>query len=66
MSKDFEKEYIELAQNEIPDLWDRIEAGLTEKSAPENKASITIFLKRYGGLVAAVLCLFPWHEWLFW
>lgn len=57
MSKDFEKEYIELAQNEIPDLWDRIEAGLTEKSAPENKASITIFLKRYGGLAAAVLCL---------
>lgn len=68
MSKDFEKEYIELAQNEIPDLWDRIEAGLTEKSAPENviaasekdgknKASITIFHKRYAGLAAAILCV---------
>lgn len=34
MSKDFEKEYIELAKSEIPDLWSRIEAGLTEKSTP--------------------------------
>lgn len=37
MSKDFEQAYKELAQNEIPDLWDRIEAGLKEKSAPEQK-----------------------------
>lgn len=40
MSKDFEKEYIELAQNEIPDLWDRIEAGLNEKSAPGNQTAV--------------------------
>lgn len=40
MSKDFEKEYIELAKNEIPDLWDRIEAGLKEKSAPGNQTAV--------------------------
>ena len=31
MSKSFEKEYKELAQSKLPDLWDRIEAGLSEK-----------------------------------
>lgn len=35
MSKDFEKAYRELAESEIPDLWDRIEAGLESKSTPE-------------------------------
>lgn len=40
MSKDFEKAYRELAQTEVPDLWDRIEAGLTEKSAPVNALNI--------------------------
>ena len=34
MNKNFEQAYKRLAQNEIPDLWDRIEAGLKEKSAP--------------------------------
>ena len=34
MSKVFEQAYRELAQTEIPGLWDRIEAGLSEKSAP--------------------------------
>ena len=43
MNRDFEKEYIELAQCEIPDLWDRIEAGLTEKSAPETEKTNKIF-----------------------
>lgn len=67
MSKDFEKEYIELAQSEIPDLWDRIEAGLTEKTTPSNKpfdettgetkSRTHIFLKRYAGLAAAILCV---------
>lgn len=60
MNRDFEKEYIELAQNEIPDLWDRIEAGLTEKSVPEteeaDKPKKIIYWKRYAGLAAAVLC----------
>lgn len=35
MSKDFEKAYRELAESEIPDLWDRIEAGLENKTTPE-------------------------------
>lgn len=35
MSKDFEQAYRELAESEIPDLWDRIEAGLESKSTPE-------------------------------
>ena len=37
MNKNFEQAYKELAQNEVPDLWDRIEAGLKEKSAPAKK-----------------------------
>lgn len=41
MNKDFEKAYKELAKIEVPDLWDRIEAGLTEKSAP-GEGSVTI------------------------
>lgn len=31
MERDFEREFRELKQNEIPDLWNRIEAGLSEK-----------------------------------
>lgn len=78
MSKDFEKAYKELAEIEVPDLWGRIEAGLTEKSAPDKgsviidrsvtdektdtvkikkKSKVTIFIKRYSSLAAAVLCL---------
>ena len=48
MSKNFEKEYIALAETEVPDLWDRIEAGLTPKSMPnpeKGKASIIDFRK---------------------
>ena len=40
MSKDFEQAYKELAQIEVPDLWDRIEAGLKEKSTPEKVVQI--------------------------
>lgn len=78
MSKDFEKAYKELAEIEAPDLWDRIEAGLIEKSAPDKgsvmidrsvadkktdtvkikkKNKVTIFIKRYSSLAAAMLCL---------
>lgn len=32
MERDFEKEFIELKQSEAPDLWSRIEAGLTPKN----------------------------------
>lgn len=31
MSRDFEKEYIALANEEIPDLWDRIEADYVKR-----------------------------------
>ena len=33
MSKNFEEEYKALAEGEMPDLWNRIEAGLTPRSA---------------------------------
>ena len=63
MNKDFEKEYKELAKIEAPDLWDRIEAGITEKeiiekSMPEAKKKITVrsFVKRYSLLAAALFC----------
>ena len=60
MSRDFKNEYLELVNEEIPDLWDRIEAGLREKTVPEtekkNKINPVIFRKRYAGLAAAVLC----------
>ncbi len=57
MNKDFEKAYKELARVEAPDLWDRIENGLNEKSAPvKRKSSFVVFLKRYSALAAAVLC----------
>lgn len=39
MKKDFETAYKELANTEVPDLWDRIEAGLSEKSAPTGAKS---------------------------
>ena len=38
MSKNFEQAYKELAQNEVPDLWNRIEAGIESKSALEDES----------------------------
>lgn len=65
MSKDFEQAYKEAAQMEAPDLWDRIEAGLQNKSVPEKnvilekkdrkKYSGKIF--NYSGLIAAAVCV---------
>lgn len=63
MKKDFEQAYRELARSEAPDLWDRIEANLTEKSAPSEdrtgagKRRTPYFLRRYALAAAAVLCL---------
>lgn len=58
MNRDFEQEYKELAKTEVPDLWNRIEAGLAEKSTPESrpKSVVIPFVKRYAALVAALLC----------
>lgn len=81
-------EYKKLAKNELPDLWKRIEAGITEKPLPTlsektgDKVIKTVndidfpvddlktvklepisyqnryrFVRRYGGLLAACLCL---------
>lgn len=35
MERDFKQEFIELKQNETPDLWKRIEAGISERKALE-------------------------------
>lgn len=48
MSKNFENEYIALTQVEVPDLWDRIEAGLNPKSTQDSEkveASVIDFEK---------------------
>ncbi len=71
MERDFELEYRELKQNETPDLWNRIEAGLSEKKIAavplenENKSiDIERFVvkkqtpwKHWGLLAAACLCV---------
>lgn len=63
MERDFKQEFIELKQNEIPDLWNRIEAGLSEKkvvaSVPEKAESsfMKINWRRWGTLAAACLCV---------
>ena len=63
MERDFKQEFIELKQNEIPDLWNRIEAGLSEKkvtaSVPEKADSSlkSINWRRWGTLAAACLCV---------
>ena len=70
MKKEFEKAYKELAETEVPDLWDRIEADLSEKSAPaetkaeknkktapvNKKTKIAVFMRKYSALAAAIVC----------
>ena len=72
MKKDFEQAYRELAQNEAPDLWDRIEAGLSEKSTPvlpteqpektentqsQKKRAVLLHYRKYATVAAALLCI---------
>lgn len=72
MKKDFEQAYREQAQNEAPDLWDRIEAGLSEKSTPvlpkeqtetgetarkQNKIAALLPYRKYVTVAAALLCI---------
>lgn len=73
MSKSFEDAYRELAQSEAPDLWNRIEAGLTDKkettsqSSSVTKKRILFFAGKYAGMAAAVLCaviLIPTVIWM--
>lgn len=66
MSKNFEEEYKALANEELPDLWNRIEAGLTPKNTAllEEKADKQIikgkkvisFFYKYRTAVAAAVC----------
>lgn len=68
MNRDFELEFKELKLNEVPDLWNRIEAGLSEKKivAPvsENMAVSNVYKFgkkprwiRWGTIAAACLCV---------
>lgn len=61
MSKSLNEEYKKLAQTEIPDLWDKIEPQLTDKSAPaeevsEKKKSKYRHFYYIGTTVAALIC----------
>lgn len=61
MSRNFEEEYRELVKNETPDLWDRIEAGLHEKTPVVKMPSktdgnkIIKLMLRYAPVAAAVV-----------
>lgn len=58
MERDFELELKELKQNETPDLWNRIEAGLSERRVPQKR----MVWRNWGIVAAACLCvviLFP-------
>ncbi len=61
MSKNFEEEYKALADQELPDLWDRIEEGLAPRSTPKEpvkkSTKIVQFVRRYKGSLAAVVCV---------
>lgn len=69
MERDFELEFKKLKLNETPDLWSRIEAGLTEKtpvtaisadkglSDGKYKSVKKIAWRRWGTLAAACLCV---------
>lgn len=64
MSKQLDFEYKKFHNENLPDLWDRIEAGLTEKPQMVEDRKITKNYKnmhrilRYGGLAAAVFVTF--------
>ncbi|MCH5255509.1 MAG: hypothetical protein J1F41_11340, partial [Lachnospiraceae bacterium] len=55
MSRDFEQEFKELKQSEIPDLWNRIEAGLSERPMTVPHVTKKIAWRRWGTLAAACL-----------
>ena len=69
MKRDFEREFKELKINEVPDLWNRIEAGLSDKkiaASVSDAAAISVnrynFGKRavwrkWGTLAAACVCV---------
>lgn len=52
MKRDFEMEFKELKLNEVPDLWNRIEAGLSDKKIAKRP-----MWRKWGTLAAACLCV---------
>ena len=57
MNKDLEKEYKELMTEDVPDLWERIEAGLEPKQTTTKKVSFWRNNRAWGAAVAACICL---------
>lgn len=57
MNKNLEKEYKALMTEDVPDLWERIEAGLEPKQQSAKKVSLWRKYRAWGGAVAACLCL---------
>lgn len=57
MSKDLKNEYKELMTEDVPDLWDRIEAGLEPKQPTVEKRNPWRKYRVWGAAVAACLCL---------
>lgn len=62
MSKNLEMEYKKQIQNNVPDLWNRIEAGLEEKKpVNQRKRRKSVRRKNFyfigGGILAAGLCV---------
>lgn len=55
MSKNLEMEYREQIQNDVPDLWDRIEAGLEEKKSPKKERKRNYAIG--GGILVAGICV---------
>lgn len=59
MKRDFEREFKELKINEVPDLWNRIEAGLSDKkTAASGSGAAAISVNRYNFGKRAV-----WRKW---
>lgn len=60
MERDFEQEFRALKQSEIPDLWNRIEAGISEREIKvpvERAAGKHYAWRKWGTAAAACLCL---------
>lgn len=57
MSKGLEKEYRELMAENVPDLWDRIDAGLEPKKSASGKGTLWRKYRTWGTVAAAVLLL---------
>lgn len=57
MNKNLEKEYKELMTENVPDLWERIEAGLEPKQPTAKRENLWKRYRTWGLAAAACLCL---------